>query len=280
MRVAVPGASLLVGQVAGAWKAYLNVCRHRAVPLDFGARSPMSDDARFLLCHQHGAIYRLSDGEWHRRPVHRRESEGFFSRSARAQRGLLHRLRRAASAAPAGLVRRSGLRDDALTAWAAVAQSMPRHPSAPRGARSLFQEHRSLVREHRWLVQEHRSLVQEHRSLVHERRSLVHEHRWLVHEHRWLVQEHRWLVEESLCASAGDLGERNSSTAGRPAGLAAPAPCVRLQRGTTPGGNGRLRRAQPTRQHRPGVGPPPAMPSGWGHGRARHRTCRPRPVAT
>jgi nitrite reductase/ring-hydroxylating ferredoxin subunit len=38
------------------------VCRHRALPLDLGARSPMSDDGRFLLCHQHGALYRLDDG--------------------------------------------------------------------------------------------------------------------------------------------------------------------------------------------------------------------------
>jgi len=54
--------SVLVGRVGGAWRAYDNVCRHRALPLDLGARSPMSDDGRHLLCHQHGALYRPSDG--------------------------------------------------------------------------------------------------------------------------------------------------------------------------------------------------------------------------
>jgi nitrite reductase/ring-hydroxylating ferredoxin subunit len=52
----------LVGRVGGAWRAYANVCRHRALPLDLGATSPMSDDGRYLLCHQHGALYRLEDG--------------------------------------------------------------------------------------------------------------------------------------------------------------------------------------------------------------------------
>jgi nitrite reductase/ring-hydroxylating ferredoxin subunit len=52
----------LVGRVDGGWRAYANVCRHRALPLDLGAGSPMSDDGRYLLCHQHGALYRLSDG--------------------------------------------------------------------------------------------------------------------------------------------------------------------------------------------------------------------------
>jgi nitrite reductase/ring-hydroxylating ferredoxin subunit len=54
--------SLLVGRVAGAWRAYANECRHRALPLDLGARSPMSDDGGYLLCHQHGALYRPMDG--------------------------------------------------------------------------------------------------------------------------------------------------------------------------------------------------------------------------
>jgi nitrite reductase/ring-hydroxylating ferredoxin subunit len=53
---------VLVGRVQGQWRAYVNVCRHRVLPLDLGARSPMSDDGRFLLCHQHGALYRTDDG--------------------------------------------------------------------------------------------------------------------------------------------------------------------------------------------------------------------------
>ena len=53
---------VIVGRVGGAWRAYRNECRHRALPLDLGGPSPMSDDGRYLLCHQHGALYRLDDG--------------------------------------------------------------------------------------------------------------------------------------------------------------------------------------------------------------------------
>jgi nitrite reductase/ring-hydroxylating ferredoxin subunit len=62
VRAADGTRSFLVGRVAGGWRAYRNECRHRALPLDLGASSPMSDDGRHLLCHQHGALYRLHDG--------------------------------------------------------------------------------------------------------------------------------------------------------------------------------------------------------------------------
>jgi nitrite reductase/ring-hydroxylating ferredoxin subunit len=62
VRVSVPAGSLLVGCVGGSWRAYQNECRHRALPLDLGATSPMSDDGEYLLCHQHGAMYRRGDG--------------------------------------------------------------------------------------------------------------------------------------------------------------------------------------------------------------------------
>jgi nitrite reductase/ring-hydroxylating ferredoxin subunit len=62
VRVSAGDASVLVGRVAGEWRAYRNECRHRALPLDLGARTPMSDDGRYLLCNQHGALYRLQDG--------------------------------------------------------------------------------------------------------------------------------------------------------------------------------------------------------------------------
>jgi nitrite reductase/ring-hydroxylating ferredoxin subunit len=52
----------LVGRVAGEWRAYANVCRHRALPLDLGQRTAMSDDGRFLLCGQHGALYDPAEG--------------------------------------------------------------------------------------------------------------------------------------------------------------------------------------------------------------------------
>jgi nitrite reductase/ring-hydroxylating ferredoxin subunit len=62
VRVGPGPETVLVGRVGGEWRAYANVCRHRALPLDLGARSAMSDDGRYLLCHQHGALYRLDDG--------------------------------------------------------------------------------------------------------------------------------------------------------------------------------------------------------------------------
>jgi nitrite reductase/ring-hydroxylating ferredoxin subunit len=52
----------LVGRVAGGWRAYANVCRHRALPLDLGRRTAMSEDGRFLLCGQHGALYDPAEG--------------------------------------------------------------------------------------------------------------------------------------------------------------------------------------------------------------------------
>jgi nitrite reductase/ring-hydroxylating ferredoxin subunit len=62
VRVELPFASVLVGRVDGAWRAYANVCPHRLVPLDFGGLPPMSDDGRYLLCNQHGALFRREDG--------------------------------------------------------------------------------------------------------------------------------------------------------------------------------------------------------------------------
>jgi nitrite reductase/ring-hydroxylating ferredoxin subunit len=62
VRVGAAWGGAIVGRVDGAWKAFENVCRHRALPLDLGASSPMSDDGAYLLCHQHGALYRPTDG--------------------------------------------------------------------------------------------------------------------------------------------------------------------------------------------------------------------------
>jgi nitrite reductase/ring-hydroxylating ferredoxin subunit len=58
----VHARSVLVGRAEGVTHVYANVCRHREVPLDFGADTAMSFDGRHLLCHQHGAMYRPSDG--------------------------------------------------------------------------------------------------------------------------------------------------------------------------------------------------------------------------
>jgi nitrite reductase/ring-hydroxylating ferredoxin subunit len=53
----------LVGRAKGLWRAYANVCRHRAIPLDFGAETAMNEERTLLACHQHGALYRPEDGE-------------------------------------------------------------------------------------------------------------------------------------------------------------------------------------------------------------------------
>ncbi len=63
VRVGPAWHGFVVGKVQGVWRAYVNECRHHALPLDLGARSPMSDDGRHLLCHQHGALYRPADGK-------------------------------------------------------------------------------------------------------------------------------------------------------------------------------------------------------------------------
>jgi len=59
-------ASVLVGRASGVLRAYANVCRHQAIPLDARAEDElagaMADDGVHLLCRSHGAIYRPDDG--------------------------------------------------------------------------------------------------------------------------------------------------------------------------------------------------------------------------
>jgi nitrite reductase/ring-hydroxylating ferredoxin subunit len=62
VRVGPAFGGFLVGRVGTSWRAYRNECQHRALPLDLGGTSPTSDDGRYLLCNQHGALYRLDDG--------------------------------------------------------------------------------------------------------------------------------------------------------------------------------------------------------------------------
>ncbi len=62
VRVHLPVGNVLVGRVDGNLRAYRNVCPHRLVPLDFGGLPPMSDDGKYLLCNQHGALFRPEDG--------------------------------------------------------------------------------------------------------------------------------------------------------------------------------------------------------------------------
>jgi nitrite reductase/ring-hydroxylating ferredoxin subunit len=62
--------SAFVALVEGKWTAWANVCRHRAVELDYNApaqstpvrRAPLAEDGFHLVCHSHGALYRPDDG--------------------------------------------------------------------------------------------------------------------------------------------------------------------------------------------------------------------------
>jgi nitrite reductase/ring-hydroxylating ferredoxin subunit len=52
--------SALVGRVDGELRAYANVCRHLAIPLDLGDGSVMDGDQ--LRCHHHGAVFEPTEG--------------------------------------------------------------------------------------------------------------------------------------------------------------------------------------------------------------------------
>lgn len=55
----------LIARVDGELRAYANVCRHKAIPLDARggtALGVMTDDGASLLCDSHGAVYRPEDG--------------------------------------------------------------------------------------------------------------------------------------------------------------------------------------------------------------------------
>ena len=46
----------------GKFYAYLNRCRHVALPLDWGDDDFFTDDKKFLICRNHGAVYEPSTG--------------------------------------------------------------------------------------------------------------------------------------------------------------------------------------------------------------------------
>jgi nitrite reductase/ring-hydroxylating ferredoxin subunit len=62
--------SAFVARVDGRWVAWANVCRHRAVELDFNGPlqktrpklAPLAEDGFHLMCHSHGALYGPGDG--------------------------------------------------------------------------------------------------------------------------------------------------------------------------------------------------------------------------
>ncbi|HEU4406587.1 MAG TPA: Rieske (2Fe-2S) protein [Polyangiaceae bacterium] len=54
--------SALVGRAGGRLVAYANLCRHLAVPLDFGDGDVHDDDKGELHCRRHGAVFDAGSG--------------------------------------------------------------------------------------------------------------------------------------------------------------------------------------------------------------------------
>jgi nitrite reductase/ring-hydroxylating ferredoxin subunit len=57
-----PREAVLVRDLSGAPRAYLNECKHLPVPLDAGSREFFDWGKTALLCGTHGALYDLSTG--------------------------------------------------------------------------------------------------------------------------------------------------------------------------------------------------------------------------
>lgn len=47
----------------GKFYAYVNRCKHVPLPLDFGDGDFLTDDRKFILCRNHGALYEPVSGE-------------------------------------------------------------------------------------------------------------------------------------------------------------------------------------------------------------------------
>lgn len=54
--------SAVIARKGGRVYAYANVCRHVPLTLDLGDGEVHSADRKVLLCHHHGARYRIEDG--------------------------------------------------------------------------------------------------------------------------------------------------------------------------------------------------------------------------
>jgi nitrite reductase/ring-hydroxylating ferredoxin subunit len=55
--------SALIGRSNGVLRAYANVCRHLAIPLDLAGDGEVMDDDRIeIVCHHHGARFDGADG--------------------------------------------------------------------------------------------------------------------------------------------------------------------------------------------------------------------------
>ncbi|MGZ3417073.1 MAG: Rieske (2Fe-2S) protein [Polyangiales bacterium] len=55
--------SAVVARKGGRIFAYANVCRHVPLTLDMGDGEVLAADRTVLLCHHHGARYRIEDGK-------------------------------------------------------------------------------------------------------------------------------------------------------------------------------------------------------------------------
>ncbi|OGR89135.1 MAG: hypothetical protein A3A86_05790 [Elusimicrobia bacterium RIFCSPLOWO2_01_FULL_60_11] len=49
-------------RLKGKTYAYLNQCRHMTLPLDWGDEDFLTDDKKFILCKNHGALYDPKSG--------------------------------------------------------------------------------------------------------------------------------------------------------------------------------------------------------------------------
>jgi nitrite reductase/ring-hydroxylating ferredoxin subunit len=58
----MPREVLVLRDLDGHLRGYLNVCKHLPIPLDSGAREFLDDGKRHLVCNTHGALYRIDDG--------------------------------------------------------------------------------------------------------------------------------------------------------------------------------------------------------------------------
>ena len=47
----------------GKFYAYFNRCRHVSLPLDWGDEDFLTEDGRYILCRNHGALYEPSNGD-------------------------------------------------------------------------------------------------------------------------------------------------------------------------------------------------------------------------
>lgn len=58
----MPRRGILIRDLEGTLRAYINICMHLPVPLSFTEDGFWSPDKRHLMCRTHGAIYRPDDG--------------------------------------------------------------------------------------------------------------------------------------------------------------------------------------------------------------------------